>query len=307
MALKGRDFLSLRELGQEDMESVLSTARSLKEILSRPIKKVPTLRGKVVCTLFYEPSTRTKASFELAAKYLSADSMSLQPSGSSAEKGETLSDTARNLEVMGADVVVMRHEVSGACHFLSRVLDIPVVNAGDGMHEHPTQGLLDIFTILEYKSRIRGLRVAILGDVLHSRVARSNIFGLTKMGAQVAVAGPPTLLPPQIEALGVRRYTRVEEAIEGADVVYALRVQLERQARSLFPSRREYHDIFGLNRERLKYAKEDALVMHPGPMNRGVEITTDVADSPRSIVLDQVISGVAVRMAVLYLVLGGGD
>lgn len=307
LTLRGKDLLALSETSREDIESILSTAQSLKEILSRPIKKVPTLRGKVVCTLFYEPSTRTRTSFELAAKYMSADTVSLAPATSSVKKGETLSDTARNLEVMGVDVVIMRHSVSGSCHFLAKVLDVPVINAGDGMHEHPTQGLLDIFTILEYKSRIRGLKVAILGDVLHSRVARSNIFGLTKMGAEVAVAGPATLLPPEIESLGVKSYNRVEEAIEGADVVYVLRLQLERQTRSLFPSRREYHDVFGLNRERLKYAKEDAIVMHPGPMNRGVEITTDVADSPRSVILDQVVSGVAVRMAILYLILGGKD
>lgn len=307
MSLQGRDLLSLQEMSREDIELVLSTARSLKEILSRPIKKVPTLRGKVVCTLFYEPSTRTRTSFELAAKYMSADTVSIATSTSSVQKGETLADTARNLEVMGVDVVIMRHSVSGACHFLAKVLDAPVINAGDGMHEHPTQGLLDIFTILEQKGRIRGLKVAILGDVLHSRVARSNIFGLTKMGAQVAVAGPSTLLPPALSELGVKAYTRVEEAIEGADVVYVLRLQLERQTKSLFPSKREYHDMFGLTRERLKLAKEDALVMHPGPMNRGVEIDTEVADSPKSVILDQVTSGVAVRMAILYLILGGRE
>ena len=307
MALKGNDLLSLQETSQEDMEMVLSTARSLKEILSRPIKKVPTLRGKVVCTLFYEASTRTRTSFELAAKYMSADTASIAPSGSSVQKGETLSDTARNLEVMGTDIVIMRHPVSGSCHFLAKVLDVPVINAGDGMHEHPTQGLLDIFTILEYKSKICGLKVAILGDVLHSRVARSNIWGLTKMGAEVSLAGPSTLIPPYISELGVRVYNRVEKAIEGADVVYSLRLQLERQSKSLFPSKKEYHDVFGLNRERLRLAKDDALVMHPGPMNRGVEITTDVADSPASVILDQVTSGVAVRMAILYLILGGRD
>lgn len=307
MALKGNDLLSLRDMTAEDIELVLSTAQSLKEILSRPIKKVPTLRGKVVCTLFYEPSTRTRTSFELAAKYMSADTVSIAASTSAVQKGETLADTARNLEVMGTDVVVMRHSASGACHFLARVLDVPVINAGDGMHEHPTQGLLDIFTILEHKSRIRGLKVAILGDVLHSRVARSGIFGLTKMGAEVALAGPATLLPPAIEDLGVASYTRVEEALEGADVVYVLRLQLERQTRSFFPSKREYAEMFGLTRKRLDCAKEDALVMHPGPMNRGVEIATDVADSPRSVILDQVISGVAVRMAILYLILGGRE
>lgn len=307
MTLRGKDILSLREMGPEDMELILSTARSLKEILSRPIKKVPTLRGKIVCTLFYEPSTRTRASFELAAKYMSADTVSIQPTGTSVQKGETLMDTARNLEVMGTDAVIMRHSVSGACHFLAKALDIPVVNAGDGLHEHPTQGLLDIFTILEYKSRIRGLKVAILGDVLHSRVARSLIFGLTKMGAQVSVGGPMTLMPAEIETLGVKAYSKVDDAIRNADVVYVLRLQLERQSRSRFPSKREYHEFFGLTRERLHLAKEDALIMHPGPMNRGVEISTEVADSPNSVILEQVTSGVAVRMAILYLVLGGRE
>jgi len=307
LSLRGKDLLSLREMSQEDMELVLSTARSLKEILSRPIKKVPTLRGKVVCNLFYEPSTRTKMSFELAARYMSADPVSFAKETSAMKKGETLADTARNLEAMGVDLVVMRHNVSGSCHFLAKVLDIPVVNAGDGMNEHPTQALLDIFTILDYKSRIRGLKVAIIGDVLHSRVARSNIFGLTKMGAEISVAGPSTLLPPEIEKLGVKAYTRPEEAIEGADVVYVLRLQLERQSKSLFPSQREYSNFFSINRHKLSYAKEDAIVMHPGPMNRGVEITTDIADSPRSVILDQVTSGVAVRMAILYHILGGRD
>ena len=307
MSLQGKDLLTLQELSQEDMELILSTARSLKEILSRPIKKVPTLRGKVVCTLFYEPSTRTRTSFELAAKYMSADTVSIAASTSSVQKGETLADTARNLAVMGIDLVIMRHSVSGSCHFLARVLDIPVVNAGDGMHEHPTQGLLDIFTILDYKPRIKGLKVAILGDIAHSRVARSNIFGLTKMGAEVSVAGPSTLLPPEIEALGVRAFCHPEEAVEGADVVYVLRLQLERQSNSLFPSKREYQDFFGLDRQMLAYAKEDAIIMHPGPMNRGVEITTDIADSPRSVILDQVTNGVAIRMAVLYLILGGRE
>lgn len=307
MSLQGKDLLTLQELSQEDMELILSTARSLKEILSRPIKKVPTLRGKVVCTLFYEPSTRTRTSFELAAKYMSADTVSIATSTSSVQKGETLADTARNLAVMGIDLVIMRHSVSGSCHFLARVLDIPVVNAGDGMHEHPTQGLLDIFTILDYKPRIKGLKVAILGDIAHSRVARSNIYGLTKMGAEVSVAGPSTLLPPEIEALGVRAFCHPEEAVEGADVVYVLRLQLERQSNSLFPSKREYQDFFGLDRQMLAHAKEDAIIMHPGPMNRGIEITTDIADSPRSVILDQVTNGVAIRMAVLYLILGGRE
>lgn len=307
MALKGKDLLSLEELSTEDIELILSTAQSLKEILSRPIKKVPTLRGKVICTLFYEPSTRTRTSFELAAKYMSADTVSIATTTSAMQKGETLADTARNIEVMGTDLVVMRHSVSGSCHFLARVLDVPVVNAGDGMHEHPTQGLLDIFTILEYKARIKGLKVAILGDVLHSRVARSLTWGLRKLGAEVHVAGPATLIPPYAEALGVKVHSRPEGAIEGADVVYSLRLQLERQRSGLFPSKREYHDFFGLTRERLRLAKEDALVMHPGPMNRGVEIATDVADCPQSVILEQVTNGVAVRMAILYLILGGRE
>lgn len=307
MSLKGKDLLSLEELSTEDIELVLSTAQSLKEILARPIKKVPALRGKVVCTLFYEPSTRTRTSFELAAKYMSADTVSIATSTSAMQKGETLADTARNIEVMGTDVVIMRHSVSGACHFLAKVLDIPVINAGDGMHEHPTQGLLDIFTILEYKSRIKGLKVAILGDVLHSRVARSLTWGLRKLGAEVHIAGPATLIPPYAETLGVKVHSRPEGAIEGADVVYSLRLQLERQKSGLFPSKREYHDFFGLNRERLRLAKDDALVMHPGPMNRGIEISTDVADSPQSVILEQVTNGVAVRMAILYLILGGKE
>lgn len=307
MPLKGKDLLSLEELSTEDIELVLSTAQSLKEILSRPIKKVPTLRGKVVCTLFYEPSTRTRTSFELAAKYMSADTVSIATTTSAMQKGETLADTARNIEVMGTDVVIMRHSVSGSCHFLAKVLDIPVINAGDGMHEHPTQGLLDIFTILEYRSRIKGLKVAILGDVLHSRVARSLTWGLRKLGAEVHIAGPTTLIPPYAETLGVKVHSRPEGAIEGADVVYSLRLQLERQKSGLFPSKREYHDFFGLNRERLRLAKDDALVMHPGPMNRGIEISTDVADSPQSVILEQVTNGVAVRMAILYLVLGGKE
>lgn len=307
MSLKGKDLLSLEELSAEDIELVLSTAQSLKEILARPIKKVPTLRGKVVCTLFYEPSTRTRTSFELAAKYMSADTISIATSTSAMQKGETLADTARNIEVMGTDVVIMRHSVSGACHFLAKVLDVPVINAGDGMHEHPTQGLLDIFTILQYKSRIKGLKVAILGDVLHSRVARSLTWGLRKLGAEVHIAGPATLIPPYAEVLGVKVHSRPEGAIEGADVVYSLRLQLERQRSALFPSKREYHDFFGLNRERLRLAKDDALVMHPGPMNRGIEISTDVADSPQSVILEQVTNGVAVRMAILYLILGGKE
>ena len=292
---------------REDMELILDTAQSMKEIIYRPIKKVPTLRGKTVVTLFYEPSTRTRTSFELAAKYMSADTVSIATATSSVQKGETLRDTARTLQVMGSDCVIMRHPVSGSCHFLARVLDVPVINGGDGMHEHPTQGLLDMFTMREKKGRLEGLRVAIIGDIYHSRVARSNIWGLKKMGASVVVSGPPTLLPPEIERMGVEATTRVEEAVKDADVVMVLRLQLERQQRGLFPSAREYSRLWGITRERLDLAKPDALLMHPGPMNRGIEISSEVADSPQSTIEEQVTNGVAVRMAILYLLLGGGE
>lgn len=307
MKLKSRDILALEEMPREDMELILDTAGSMKEIIYRPIKKVPTLRGKTVVTLFYEASTRTRTSFELAAKYMSADTVSIATATSSVQKGETLKDTARTLRVMGSDCVIMRHPVSGSCHFLARVLDIPVINGGDGMHEHPTQGLLDMFTMREKKGRLEGLRVAIIGDIYHSRVARSNIWGLKKMGASVVVCGPATLLPPEIEKMGVEATTRVEEAVKDADVVMVLRLQLERQQRGLFPSAREYSRLWGITRERLNLAKPDALLMHPGPMNRGIEIASEVADSPQSTIEDQVTNGVAVRMAILYLLLGGGE
>jgi len=305
--LKSRHILALEEMPREDMELILDTAQSMKEIIYRPIKKVPTLRGKTVVTLFYEPSTRTRTSFELAAKYMSADTVSIATATSSVQKGETLKDTARTLQVMGSDCVIMRHPVSGSCHFLARVLDVPVINGGDGMHEHPTQGLLDMFTMREKKGRLEGLRVAIIGDIYHSRVARSNIWGLKKMGASVVVSGPPTLLPPEIERMGVEATTRVEEAVRDADVVMVLRLQLERQQRGLFPSAREYSRLWGITRERLDLAKPDALLMHPGPMNRGIEISSEVADSPQSTIEEQVTNGVAVRMAILYLLLGGGE
>lgn len=307
MKLKSRHILALEEMPREDMELILDTAQSMKEIIYRPIKKVPTLRGKTVVTLFYEPSTRTRTSFELAAKYMSADTVSIATATSSVQKGETLKDTARTLQVMGSDCVIMRHPVSGSCHFLARVLDVPVINGGDGMHEHPTQGLLDMFTMREKKGRLEGLRVAIIGDIYHSRVARSNIWGLKKMGASVVVSGPPTLLPPEIERMGVEATTRVEEAVRDADVVMVLRLQLERQQRGLFPSAREYSRLWGITRERLDLAKPDALLMHPGPMNRGIEISSEVADSPQSTIEEQVTNGVAVRMAILYLLLGGGE
>ncbi|HSW09615.1 MAG TPA: aspartate carbamoyltransferase catalytic subunit [Bacillota bacterium] len=305
--LKSHDVLGLREMTPEEMTLILDTAESMKEIIGREIKKVPTLRGRTVVTLFYEPSTRTRTSFELAGKYMSADTVNIATATSAVVKGETLKDTARTLEMMGTDVLIMRHPVSGSCHLLARVVDCPVVNAGDGMHEHPSQGLLDLFTIRQKKGRIAGLRVAIVGDIQHSRVARSNIWGLTRLGAQVTVAGPSTLLPPQAEAMGVKVTSRVDEALEGADVVNVLRLQLERQKGGLFPSIREYSRAFGVNRERLSRARPDVLLMHPGPMNRGVEISSEVADSAHSSIEEQVTNGVAVRMAILYLLLGGGE
>ena len=305
--LRSHDVLGLREMAPEEMTLILDTAESMKEIIGRDIKKVPTLRGRTVVTLFYEPSTRTRTSFELAGKYMSADTVNIATSTSAVVKGETLKDTARTLEVMGTDVLIMRHPVSGSCHLLARVAECPVINAGDGMHEHPSQGLLDLFTIRQKKGRIAGLRVAIVGDIHHSRVARSNIWGLTRLGAQVTVAGPSTLLPPQAEAMGVKVTSRVDEAIEGADVVNVLRLQLERQKGGLFPSIREYSRAFGVNRERLDRAQPDVLLMHPGPMNRGVEISSEVADSAHSSIEEQVTNGVAVRMAILYLLLGGGE
>jgi aspartate carbamoyltransferase catalytic subunit len=303
--LRRKDILGLREMSVEEIDLILSTADTLKEITQRQIKKVPTLRGRQVLTLFYEASTRTSKSFELAAKYLSADVTAIAVATSSVQKGETLKDTARNLEVMGIELVIMRHPVAGAPHFLAERVAAGVINAGDGMHEHPTQGLLDMLTIKQRKGGFKGLKVAIVGDIYHSRVARSNIYGLTKYGAEVWVSGPATLLPPGIERLGVQKTTRVEEAVEGADVVNVLRLQLERQERGLFPTREEYHKFWGITEDRLRLAKPDCLLMHPGPMNRGVEITTEVADGNQSVILDQVTNGVAVRMALLYLLLGG--
>lgn len=300
--MRTRHLLGLAGLSREEIQSLLDMASEFKGISRRRIKKVPTLRGITVVLFFVEPSTRTRMSFEVAAKRLSADTLALSPSQSSLQKGESLLDTAKNLMAMKPDVIVIRHSSSGAPHFLARHVEAAVVNAGDGSHEHPTQGLLDLFTIREKKGRIEGLEVAIIGDIAHSRVARSNIHGLTTMGARVRVAGPRTMLPPGLEGLGVRVYDRPEDAIEGADVVMMLRIQKERMGRELFPSDREYARFFGLNAERLALAKPDAIVMHPGPMNRGVEIDPSVADSARSVILDQVENGVAVRMAVLYTV-----
>jgi aspartate carbamoyltransferase catalytic subunit len=299
------DLLGLQELEPEEIRSVLEQARAFKEILSRRIKKVPALRGQSICTLFYEPSTRTRASFELAAKIMSADAINISSSSSSAVKGESLKDTVLTLEAMGIDLLVIRHPMAGAPSFAAQVARIPVINAGDGQHEHPTQGLLDMFTMREVKGRLEGLKVAIVGDITHSRVARSNMWGLLKMGAEVRVAGPATLLPAGIERLGVRVFTDVDQAVEGADVVNVLRIQLERQAKGLFPTLREYSERFGVNVRRLKRADPDVMVMHPGPMNRGLEIADDVADAGYSVITDQVTNGVAVRMALLYLLLGG--
>ena len=295
----------MEDLAVGDIELVLNTADSLREISLREIKKVPTLRGKSVVHFFYEPSTRTRTSFEMAAKRLSADTMSLSATGSSVVKGETLVDTARNLQAMNPDLIVLRHPASGAPQLLAREVKACVINAGDGIHEHPTQALLDLYTIREKKGRIEGLDVAIIGDIAHSRVARSNIIGLRKMGARVTVSGPPTMMPYQAESLGVRVVHDPAEAVRDKDVVMMLRIQLERQSRVQFPSLREYATHFGLNRERLKRAKPDAIIMHPGPMNRGVEIASEVADGPYSVILEQVANGVAVRMALLYLLIGG--
>jgi aspartate carbamoyltransferase catalytic subunit len=299
-----KDLLGLEDLKAEEIVSILDTARTMREVLDRPIPKVPSLRGLTAANLFFEASTRTRLSFELAEKRLSADTVNFQTSGSSVSKGETLRDTAANIEAMGIHIVVIRHQASGAPHYLARVLDAGVINAGDGTHEHPTQGLLDIYTMREHKKKLEGLRVAILGDILHSRVARSNIWGLTKLGAKVTIAGPSTMMPAEVEKFGVTVAPSVEAAIEGADVVNILRIQLERQRAGLYPSLREYSRVFGVNKERLRRAKSDVLVMHPGPMNRGVEIAQDVADGEHSVILEQVTNGVAVRMAVLYLLAG---
>jgi aspartate carbamoyltransferase catalytic subunit len=299
-----RHLLGIEPLESGDLQTILDTADGLKEILSRPIKKVPALRGRTVVNLFYEASTRTRSSFEVAERVLSADSLSIATSSSSVTKGETLLDTAKNLEAMNPDMVVIRHAASGAPHFLARHCRFAVVNAGDGAHEHPTQALLDALTLRQRRGRLKGLRVAIVGDILHSRVARSNLWLLSKMGAQVVLCGPPTLIPPGIEGLAPVTY-RIEEAIEGADAIMMLRIQLERMTGGFFPTTREYHRRFGLTEERMRRAKKDVLIMHPGPLNRGVEIASEVADGPYSVILDQVTNGVAIRMAVLYLLLGG--
>ena len=316
MPLKVKHLLGIQELSVEQIQLILETAESFREISTRPIKKVPTLRGKTVINLFFEASTRTRTSFEIAAKRLSADAINISASTSSVVKGETLVDTAQNLQAMAPDVIVIRHSSAGAPHQLARICDAAIVNAGDGAHEHPTQALLDAFTILDRKKRLAGLKVAIVGDIAHSRVARSNCLLLGKMGAQVTVCAPPTLLPYAFErmldllqpgdASGNLSVTHnMDEALEDADVVMMLRIQLERQHEAFFPSVREYFRFYGLSAERMRGAKPDAIIMHPGPINRGVEIASDVADGPYSVILDQVTSGVAVRMAVLFLLTGG--
>jgi aspartate carbamoyltransferase catalytic subunit len=305
--LRGKHLLGIAELSAEEITLVLDTAVAMKEISSRPIKKVPALRGKTVVNLFFEPSTRTRTSFEIAEKRLSADTLNIAASTSSVVKGETLADTVQNIEAMSPDLLVVRHSSSGACHFLSRICRCGVINAGDGMHEHPTQALLDAFTIRERKQRLAGLKIAICGDLLHSRVLRSNVLLLTKMGAEVWLCGPPTLVPAGFERSGVRITSSVDEAVEGADAVMMLRIQLERMLGGYFPSLREYFNVFGMTSERVRRAKPDVLIMHPGPMNRGVEISSEVADGPYSVILDQVANGVAVRMAILYLLSGGAE
>ncbi len=300
-----KDLLGMGQLSVEDITLILNTAESLKEISSRDIKKVPPLRGKSVINFFFEPSTRTRISFEMAAKRLSADTVSISALGSSTVKGETLIDTARNLQAMNPDLIVLRHSSSGAAHLLAREVKAGIINAGDGINEHPTQALLDLFTIREKKQKIEGLEVVIIGDISHSRVARSDILGLTKMGARVTVSGPPTMMPAEIEALGVNVVHDPVKAVKEKDVIMLLRIQLERQNTVLFPGLREYASYFGLNRDIIREAKSDVIIMHPGPMNRGVEITSEVADGPSSVILDQVTNGVAVRMAILYLLIGG--
>ncbi|MBM3254774.1 MAG: aspartate carbamoyltransferase catalytic subunit [Candidatus Omnitrophica bacterium] len=302
-----KDLLGLEDLSKEELELILATADSFKEVSSREIKKVPALRGKTVVNLFYEPSTRTRVSFEIAAKRLSADVINIATETSSVQKGETLIDTGTNIQALKADIIVMRHNYSGAAAMLARHLNISVVNAGDGWHEHPTQALLDIFTLKEKLGRIDGLKVSIIGDIAHSRVARSNIWGLTKLGAEVTVCAPPMLIPPAIEQMGVVVTHGIDEALQHADAVNVLRMQFERDTEGAFPRQLEYFKSFGITQERLSKAKKDIIVMHPGPLNRGVEISSEVADGINSVILEQVTNGIAVRMAVLFLVSQGHD
>mgnify|MGYP001619824713 CR=1 FL=1 len=314
MRLKRKDILTIEDLSRDEIELILSTAESFKEVSDREIKKVPTLRGRTIINLFYEASTRTRTSFEIAAKRMSADAINISASSSSVVKGETLKDTAKNLEAMNPDCIVLRHPSSGAPHILARYVKCPVINAGDGCHEHPSQALLDLLTVKEKLGRIEGLKIAIIGDILHSRVARSNIYGFTKLGAEVCVAGPPTMMPSRIEKMGCRVFYKIEDAILDADVIMMLRIQMERQnaglppneaVGGLFPTVREYSKLFGLDSNKLKNAKKDVVILHPGPINRGIEISSDVADGEYSLILEQVKNGVAVRMALFYLLMGG--
>ncbi|MFA6308417.1 MAG: aspartate carbamoyltransferase catalytic subunit [Clostridia bacterium] len=301
MFLKSKDLLGLRDLSAEEIEYILETAKTMKYILMTKNKKAPHLQGKSVITLFYENSTRTRLSFELAAKYLSANAANISANGSSIAKGETLIDTGKTIDMMGSDIIILRHPMSGAPKLLAENVSASVINAGDGMNEHPTQALLDIFTIVEKKGSMKGLKIAIIGDIFHSRVARSNIWGMLKLGAEVCVAGPSTLMPPYLENMGVKVFNSVQEALIDADVVMGLRIQLERQKKGLFPSIREYSKLFGLDEKRLLLAKADAIVLHPGPVNRGIEISTEVIDGNKSLINEQVTNGVAIRMALLYL------
>jgi len=304
MKFEKKDLVSIRDLSSDEIKFILEQARTFKEINQRAIKKVPTLRGKTIVTCFYEPSTRTRLSFEIAAKRLSADTLNFSAQTSSVKKGETFLDTLKNIEALKSDIVIIRHPASGACRFASKILNASVINAGDGINEHPTQALLDAYTILEKKGEIKGLNIIIAGDILHSRVARSNIFLLKKLGANVKIFGPPMMLPKEIEFLGVKIIKELKAELRDADVVMMLRVQLERQKKALFPSIREYSKFFGFHKKYLEYLNDSAIIMHPGPMNRGVEIDSDVADSNRSVILEQVENGIAVRMAILYLLAG---
>ncbi|MDP2036621.1 MAG: aspartate carbamoyltransferase catalytic subunit [Ignavibacteria bacterium] len=301
MSLSSRHLLGLSGVPKEDIQLILDTARTFREVLERPIKKVPTLQGKTVVNLFYENSTRTRISFELAQKRLSADTVNFATSTSSAKKGETFKDTVRNIEAMKVDMIVVRHQSAGVPQYLTKISKANIINAGDGLHEHPTQGLLDMYSINERLGRLEGLKVCIVGDVAHSRVALSNIYGLKTMGAQVSVCGPSTMIPFGIEALGIKVYHKIEEALKENDVLNVIRIQLERDAGRRIPSLREYHNYFGVTTERIEKFNKDIVILHPGPINRGVELSSEVADGPYQVILDQVTNGVAVRMAVLYL------
>jgi len=305
MKYERKDLLGIEELSAEEINFILDTAVSFREILERPIKKVPTLRGKTIVNLFFEPSTRTRMSFELAAKRLNADVLNFSTSSSSVLKGETLLDTAKNILAMKVDCFVIRHSAPGTPHIIAKKLPVPVINAGDGAHEHPTQALLDLYTIREKKGRVKGLKIAIVGDISRSRVARSNIWGLSKLQAEVRLCAPPTLIPPQVEEIETQVFFSLEEAIKNVDIIMMLRIQKERDEGPLMPSDAEYREFFSLTEEKIKSAKDDVLIMHPGPVNRGIELPTALADGRRSIILDQVTNGVAVRMAILYLLLGG--